>query len=179
MEVKPQRVAITTELPGRTSAYLVAEARPQVGGIIQNVLYGGLDSRRGMFFTRSTRQLIRRPTSAQRRAGQGGSGDQQPVRAERYQELVEIKAVSHQDYDDAVAALKQVEAVIEVGKAAVEIARINLAYTAITAPIRAHRQIVGHRGRPGDGRPGAALSTIQQLDPIYVDVTQSTAECCG
>ena len=98
------------------------------------------------------------------------------VRAERYKELVEIKAVSRQEYDDAAAALKQAEADIEGGKAAVETARINLAFTRVTAPI------AGRVGRSSVtvgalvmASQGAPLATIQQLDPVYVDVTQSSA----
>jgi len=98
------------------------------------------------------------------------------VRAERYKELVEIKAVSRQEYDDAAAALKQAEADIEAGKAAVETARINLAYTKVTAPIAGRigksSVTVGALVMAGQGMP---LATIQQIDPVYVDVTQSSA----
>ena len=89
---------------------------------------------------------------------------------------MEIKAVSRQEYDDAAAALKQAEADIEGGKAAVETARINLAYTKVTAPIAGRigksSVTVGALVMAGQGMP---LSTIQQIDPVYVDVTQSSA----
>ena len=93
------------------------------------------------------------------------------------QELVKINAVSQQDYDDANAALKQAEADVEAGKAAVETARINLAYTKVTAPIsgRIGRSSVTNGALVTASQP-AALATIQQLSPIYVDVTQSSAE---
>ncbi|HTZ40303.1 MAG TPA: efflux RND transporter periplasmic adaptor subunit, partial [Syntrophales bacterium] len=98
------------------------------------------------------------------------------VRAERYKELVEIKAVSRQEYDDAVAALKQAEADIEAGKAAVETARINLAYTRVTAPITGR---VGKSsvtvGALVMANQAVPLATVQQIDPVYVDVTQSSA----
>jgi membrane fusion protein (multidrug efflux system) len=99
------------------------------------------------------------------------------LKAERYKELVDINAVSRQDYDDASAALKQAEADVEAGKAAVETARINLDYTKVTAPIsgRIGRSSVTNGALVTASQP-AALATIQQLSPIYVDVTQSSAE---
>jgi membrane fusion protein (multidrug efflux system) len=98
-------------------------------------------------------------------------------KADRYKELVTINAVSRQEYDDSTAALKQAEADIESGKATVDAARINLAYTRIIAPIS------GRIGRssvtPGalvTANQASTLATIQQLDPVYVDVTQSSAD---
>ena len=99
------------------------------------------------------------------------------LRAERYKELLAEKAVSQQDYDDAAAALKQAEADIEYWKAAVETARINLGYTRVTAPIsgRIGKSNVTDGALVTAYQP-VALATIQQLDPIYVDVPQSTTE---
>jgi membrane fusion protein (multidrug efflux system) len=95
----------------------------------------------------------------------------------RYRDLVKIKAVSQQDYDNASAALKQVEADLAFAKAAVETARINLAYTKVTAPIsgRIGRSTVTDGALVTANQP-TALATLQQLDSMYVDVTQSTAE---
>src|SRR4030042_752022 len=99
------------------------------------------------------------------------------LRVERYKELVAIKEVSQQDYDDAAAALKQAEAEVEVNKAAVESARINLGYTRITEPISGRigksNMTVGALATEHQGFP---FATIQQLDPLYVDVLQSTTE---
>ena len=97
-------------------------------------------------------------------------------RADRYRELVEIRAVSRQEYDDATAALKQAEAEIAAGKAAVETARINLGYTRVTAPIagRIGKSLVTVGALVTAGQP-VPLATIQQIDPVYVDVTQSSA----
>ena len=97
-------------------------------------------------------------------------------REERYRDLVAVKAVSQQDYDDTVATLKQVEADIEVNRAAVETARINLSYTRVTAPIsgRIGKSSVT-TGALVTASQATALATIQQLDPVYVDVTQSSA----
>lgn len=179
VEVKPQRVVITTELPGRTSAYLVAEVRPQVGGIIQKRFFTeGSDVKAGDVLYQidpATYQAAWDSARAQLARAEANISTAR-VRAERYKELVEIKAVSRQEYDDAAAALKQAEADIEGGKAAVETARINLAFTRVTAPIagRVGRSsvTVGALVMAGQGAP---LATIQQLDPVYVDVTQSSA----
>ncbi|MCC6857928.1 MAG: efflux RND transporter periplasmic adaptor subunit, partial [Bryobacterales bacterium] len=99
------------------------------------------------------------------------------LRASRYTELVAINAVSRQDYDDANAALKQAEADVEAAAAALETARINLAYTRVTAPIsgRISRSAVTV-GALVAANQGGALATIQQLDPVYVDVTRSSSE---
>ena len=100
------------------------------------------------------------------------------LKEERYSDLVKIKAVSQQDYDDAHAAFKQAEADVTSTKAAVESARINLAYTKVTAPIsgRIGRSAVTDGALVTASQP-AALATIQQLDSMYVDVTQSTLNC--
>ena len=179
VEVKPQRVAITTELPGRTSAYLVAEVRPQVGGIIQKRFFTeGSDVKAGDVLYQidpATYQAAYDSAKAQLARAEANISTTR-VRAERYKELVEIKAVSRQEYDDAAAALKQAEADVEGGKAAVETARINLAYTKVTAPIAGRigksSVTVGALVMAGQGAP---LATIQQIDPVYVDVTQSSA----
>ena len=99
------------------------------------------------------------------------------LKEERYGDLVKIKAVSQQDYDDAHAALKQAEADVAYARAAVETARINLAYTKVTAPIsgRIGRSTVTDGALVTASQP-AALATIQYLGSMYVDVTQSTAE---
>ena len=179
VEVRPQRVAITTELPGRTSAFLVAEVRPQVGGIIQKRFFTeGSDVKAGDILYQidpATYQAAWDSAKAQLSRAEANISTTR-VRAERYKELVEIKAVSRQEYDDAAAALKQAEADIEAGKAAVETARINLAYTKVTAPIAGRigksSVTVGALVMAGQGMP---LATIQQIDPVYVDVTQSSA----
>jgi len=178
-EIRPQRVAITTELNGRTSAYLVAEVRPQVGGIIQKRLFReGSDVKAGDVLyqidpaTYEAAHASARAVLARAEANISTTR----VRAERYKELVEIKAVSRQEYDDATAALKQAEADIEAGRAAVETARINLAYTRVIAPITGRigksSVTVGALVTASQGIP---LATIQQIDPVYVDVTQSSA----
>ena len=177
--VKLEKVTLTTELAGRVSAYLVAEVRPQVGGIIQKRLFNeGANVKGGEVLYQidpATYQAAYDSAKATLAKAEANVTSLR-YRAERYKELVAIRAVSQQDYDDAFAALKQAEADIEAGKAAVETARINLAYTRVTAPIAGRigksSVTVGALVIAGQGE---ALATIQQINPVYVDVTQSSA----
>jgi membrane fusion protein, multidrug efflux system len=176
--VRAERVTITTELPGRTSAYLVAEVRPQVSGIIQRRLFTeGDDVKAGDVLYQIDPAAYQAVYDNTRAALARAEANLPSIRSrvERYKELVAIKAVSEQDYDDAAAALKQGEAEVEVAKAAAETARINLAHTRITAPIsgRTGKSEVTV-GALATAYQGPALTTIQQLDPIYVDATQSS-----
>ncbi|MDP2157011.1 MAG: efflux RND transporter periplasmic adaptor subunit [Nitrospirota bacterium] len=178
--VQPERVAITTELAGRTSAFLIAEVRPQVGGIIQKRLFTeGSDVKAGEVLYQIDPAGFQAAYASAKAALARSEANIIPARlkAERYQELIKINAVSRQEYDDVTAALKQAEADGESGKAALETARINLAYTSITAPIagRISRSSVTV-GSLVTANQSAALATIQQLDQVYVDVTQSSAE---
>jgi len=178
--VKPEKVSLTTELSGRTVPYLIAEVRPQVSGIIRRRLYTeGSDVKAGQV-------LYEIDPSSYQAAYASAKASQSRVEAslvsirlteERYRDLVKIKAVSQQDYDNASAFLKQVEAELAVAKAAVETAQINLAYTRITAPIsgRIGRSTVTD-GALVTGNQSTALATIQQFDSMYVDVTQSTTD---
>jgi len=178
--VQPQRIVLTTELPGRTCAYLVAEIRPQVNGIIQKRLFTeGSDVKANQVLY----QIDPAPFQAALDSARANLAKSEAnlvvarLRADRSRGLLAANAVSQQDYDDKEAALKQAEADIEYCKAAIETARINLDYTRVTAPIS------GRIGRSNvtDGAlvtayQALALATIQQLDPIYVDVPQSTTE---
>lgn len=180
MTVQPQRLLLTTELPGRTSPYRVAEIRPQVNGIIQKRLFvEGSDVKSGQVLY----QIDLAPFQAALNSATANLAKSEAnfvatrLRFERYKGLLAEQAVSRQDYDDKEAALKQAEADIEYCKAAVDTARINLEYTGVTAPIS------GRIGKSNvtDGAlvtayQSLALATIQQLDPIYVDVPQSTTE---
>lgn len=178
--VQPQRVALTTELSGRTSPLLIAEVRPQVGGIIQKRLFTeGSDVKAGQILYQidpSAYQAAFASARASEARAEAILGSVK-LKEERYKDLVKIKAVSQQDYDDAYAGLKQAEADVALSKAAVETARINLAYTRITAPIsgRTGRSTVTN-GALVTASQATALATIQQLDSMYVDVTQSSAE---
>ncbi|HOV85368.1 MAG TPA: efflux RND transporter periplasmic adaptor subunit [Syntrophobacteraceae bacterium] len=178
--VRTHRIVLTTELPGRTAPYLVAEIRPQVNGLIQKRLFKeGSDVKVGQVLY----QIEPAPFQAaldNAKAGLARAEANLPaarLRAERYKELLADKAVSRQDYDDAAAALKQAEADVEYWKASVETARINLGYTRVTAPIsgRIGRSNVTDGALVTAHQP-LALATIQQLDPIYADVPQSTTD---
>jgi membrane fusion protein, multidrug efflux system len=178
--VQPQRMVLTTELPGRTSAYLVAEVRPQVNGIIQKRLFTeGSDVKAGQVLYEIDPAHFQ-ASYDNAKAALGRAEANLPSirsRAERYKELLPDKAVSQQEYDDAAAAEKQMQADIEFWKAMLETAKINLGYTRVTAPIsgRIGRSNVTDGALVTAYQP-VALTTIQQLDPIYVDVPQSTAE---
>ena len=178
--VQLQRVALTTELHGRISAYLIAEVRPQVSGIIQKRLFTeGADIKAGDVLYQIDTDTYQAAYNSAKAALASAEANLIPVRlkAERYKELITFNAVSQQDYDDAGAALQQAEADVESARAAVETARINMAYTRVTAPIsgRIGRSSVTDGALVTAGQP-AALATIQQLSSVYVDVTQSSAE---
>lgn len=178
--IQPQRVELTTELPGRTSAYLIAEVRPQVGGIIQKRLFTeGTDVKAGQVLYQIDPSTYQAAYASAKAAQVRAEANLIPARLkdERFRDLVKVKAVSQQDYDDAHAALKQAEADVASAKAAVETARINLAYTRVTAPIsgRIGRSTVTD-GALATANQAQALATIQQISSMYVDVTQSSSE---
>ncbi len=178
--IHPQKVVLTTELPGRTSPYLVAEVRPQVGGIIQKRLFTeGADVKAGEVLYQIDPASYQAAYDNAKATLAKAEANIIPARlkADRYQDLVKINAVSKQDYDDASAALKLAEADVQANKAALETARINLAYTKVTAPIsgRIGRSSVTN-GALVTANQSAPLATIQELSPIYVDVTQSSSE---
>jgi membrane fusion protein (multidrug efflux system) len=178
VETKP--VVTTTELTGRTSAEMVAEVRPQISGIIQKRLFTeGSDVSVGQALFQIDPSLYQVALENARAALARSEAQLSTVqlRAARFKDLLAQKAVSQQDYDDAAAALKQVQADIQYGKASVEAARINLKYTTITAPIsgRIGRSSVTEGALVTAHQP-LALATIQKLDYMYVDVNQSTAD---
>jgi membrane fusion protein (multidrug efflux system) len=178
--VAPERIVTTTELPGRPSAFRMAEIRPQVNGIIQKRLFEeGSDVTAGQVLYQIDpapfQAAFDNAKAALEKAEAGLFSIR--LRVERYKDLLADKAVSQQDYDDATAALKQAEADIQYWKASAETAAINLAYTKVTAPIsgRIGKSNVTDGALVAAYQP-TALATIQQLDPIYVDVPQSTTE---
>ncbi len=206
--IQSEPVVLTTELPGRIAAYLVAEIRPQVSGLLQKRLFEeGANVRQGDLLY----QIDPTPYQAaydQAKAALAtaeanvATAEANVVmaeanlpairsRAERLKGLVAIHAVGQQDYDDAAAALRQAEAnllvrktavdvnrtAVEVNRAAMESARINLSYTPVRAPISGR---IGKSGITVGAMVTAyqplPLAVIQQLDPIYVDVTQASAD---
>jgi membrane fusion protein (multidrug efflux system) len=178
--VQPQRVVLTTELPGRTAPYRIAEIRPQVNGLIQKRLFTeGSDVQAGQ----DLYQIDPAPFQAALDTAEAALVRAQASlpalrsRAERFKEALADRAVSQQDYDDASAALRQAEADVQYWTAMAETARINLGYARVVSPIsgRIGRSSVTDGAIVTAYQP-VALATIQQLDPIYVDVPQSTTE---
>jgi membrane fusion protein (multidrug efflux system) len=178
--LKTQTVSLTTELPGRTSAYRVAEVRPQVSGILQKRLFtegGEVKAQQQLYQIDpalyqaqfdSSKAALARAEAQQRSAA---------ALAERYKPLVETRAVSRQQYDDAMAARDQAAAEVLSAKAALDTSRINLVYTKVLSPIDG---IIGRsavtEGALLTASQGDPIAVVQQIDPIYVDVTQSSVQ---
>jgi membrane fusion protein, multidrug efflux system len=163
--VQPQSVSLTTELPGRTVAYRVAEIRPQVSGVIlKRTFIEGSDVKLGQ-------QLYQIDPAPYQAAYDSAAASllSSKAQVDRFKPLVEVNAVSKQDYDNAVATAAQ-------NKASAETAHINLVYTRLLSPIagRVGRSSVTE-GALVTANQTTSLATVQQLDPIYVDVTQPSA----
>jgi membrane fusion protein, multidrug efflux system len=177
--VTPQTLALKTELPGRTVPYQIAEVRPQVTGIVKtrdfkegSLVHAGqqlyqIDPATYKASFDNARATLSKSEASLQTAR---------LKSQRYTELVSIKAVSQQDQDDASASLLQAEADVAGGKAALESAKINLAFTRVVSPIS------GRIGRSSvtvgalvTANQATTMSSVQQLDPIYVDVTQSSS----
>ncbi len=206
--LQPERVVLTTQLPGRTSAYLIAEIRPQVSGLLQKRLFQeGANVREGELlyqidpapyqaaYDQAKAALVTAQANvATAEANVVMAEANLPAirsRAERLKELAALRAVGQQNYDDAAAALREAEAnlqvrkttveanrtAVEVSRAAVESARINLSYTPIKAPISGR---IGKSnitvGAMVTAYQPVPLAVIQQLDPLYVDVIQASAD---
>ena len=165
-EIVAQSVELDTELAGRTSAYTIAEVRPQVGGIIQRRLFEEGST------VKAGQPLYQIAPDSYRASYESAAANVVALRlkASRYKELAANDAIGQQDYDDAVAALKQAEATLQTAK-------INLDYTHVYSPV------AGRIGKSSvtigalvTADQATALTTVQQLDPIYVDVTRSSRE---
>ena len=180
IKLEPRREVYTTALAGRIASFQVAEVRPQVGGILQQRLFTeGADVKTGQALYQIDPATYEAALDSAQAALMKAEANVTPARlkAERFRELLAIKAVSKQEYDDAQAAFKQAEADVAVNRAAVKTARINLEYTKVRSPIS---------GRIGKSAftPGAlvtanqaqALTSVRQLDPVYVDITQSSQD---
>src|ERR1700677_844167 len=162
--LRAQAVPITTELPGRVNGYRTADVRPQVNGIILKRLFiEGKDVKAGQ----QLYQIDPAPYQASYDSTVAALASARAL-AERYKPLTEANAVSKQDYDNAVASHLQAQA-------AVETARINLIYTRVLSPItgRIGRSLITE-GALVTANQATVLATVQQLDPVYVDVTQPT-----
>lgn len=162
-------VTVLNELPGRTAAYRIAEVRPQVNGIVEERLFReGSEVEAGEQLYQiddAVYQVSHKKATANLRTAE--------LQARRYAELAKVDAVSRQAHDDAQAAHLQAQADVEM-------ARINLTYTKVLSPIsgRIGRSAVSEGALVTSGQPNA-MATVQQLDPIYVDMTQSAVEMMG
>ena len=178
--IEPQAVTLRTELPGRTSPYAISDVRPQISGIVKARLFvEGADVRAGQVLYQidpAPYQAAYDQAKAQLASAQANLVTTK-VKAERFADLVKIKGVSQQDYDDARAAYLQAAAAVEQNQASLQSAKINLDYTRITAPIsgRIGRSTFTKGALVTNGQTDA-LTTVQTLDPIYVDINQSASE---
>ena len=177
--LKQESVVIKTDLPGRTVAFRIADVRPQVSGVILKRLFvEGADVRAGQ----QLYQIDPAPFQASLESAEAALARARATAvstrllAERYKPLAEARAVSKQDYDNAVASEAQAAADVASAKASMDTARINLAYTRVYSPItgRSGRSSVTE-GALVNALQTTSLVTVQQLDPIYVDVTQPSA----
>jgi membrane fusion protein (multidrug efflux system) len=174
----PQAVTLTTELPGRTSPYRIADVRPQVSGVLQKRLFTEGD------VVQAGQQLYQIDPAPYQAAYDSAQASLAHANAEmasakaledRYQTLLATNAVSKQDSDNATASELQAQADIASAQAAVETARINLVYTKVLSPITGRTGISVTEGALVTANQTTPLVTVQQLDPIYVDIPQSMA----
>ncbi len=176
---EPQTLADFSELPGRLNSYRVAQIRARVPGVIVHQVQGGMDVKKGqLLFSIDPEPLKAAYESAAANLQKSlALQTQVQAKADRFKSLVEFNAVSKQDYIDATAAAQSANAEVAANHAAVKTAKLNLDYASVTSPIS------GYMGRPlvtegdlvGQGE-ATLLTTVQQLDPIYIDLTQSSNE---
>jgi membrane fusion protein (multidrug efflux system) len=178
--LQPRAISITDQLPGRTTAFRVAEVRPQVTGIVKKRLFtegGEVQAGQQLYQIDpgSYKATLNSAAAALQRA------EAQAVSArllqERYGPLLAANAVSKQENDDAIAARARAEADVAAARAQLDNARINVVYTQVLSPItgRIGRALVTE-GALVTSEQQSPLATVQQLDPIYVDITQSSTE---
>lgn len=178
--VSEQPVTLTTELPGRTAAYETSEVRPQVNGLVRARLFTEGD------YVAAGQPLYQIDSSSYRAAvtnARGALANAQATvasseaLARRYGELVKINAISKQDYENALASARQVRANVEMQRGNLQDAEINMSRTTIRAPISGRIGISAYTtGALVTAQQADALTTIQRLDPIYVDIQQSSAD---
>ena len=178
--LKSEPITLTSELPGRAAAWRNAEVRPQVAGIIQKRLFTEGDEGKAqqplyqIDPTLYQAELKRASAALARARAQLSSA---ALLVQRYRPLADSRAISRQAYDDALVAHQQAQADVQAAEAARETARINLEYTQVLSPIDG---VIGRsavtEGALVTSQQSAAVATIQQIDPIYIDVTQSSAQ---
>jgi membrane fusion protein, multidrug efflux system len=176
----PERLEISTELPGRLEATRVAQVRARVPGIVQQrVFREGSDVKAGAILFRIDAAPYQASAASAEAALAKAEANlaQANLKVQRYLPLVETNAISKQEFDDALTTQKQMAADVAAAKAARQSARLNLGYATVTAPIsgRIGRALVTEGALVGQGE-ATPLAVIQQLDPIYVNITQSASE---
>lgn len=180
IKVDPQKAVISADLPGRVNPVRDAEVRARVTGIVKRVLFhqGGDVKAGDLLF-----EIDPAPYEAAFKAAQADLERAQAdaraanLLARRYEPLVKINAVSRQEYDDAVARAQQAQASVLAAQAALESARINLDYTRVTAPIDGRiGQALVTEGALVEASTATRMALVQQLNPVYIDVHQSTAQ---
>jgi len=180
LTIAPAPITLTQDLPGRISAFRVAEVRARVNGIVLRRLFNeGADVTEGQVLY----EIDPAPYQAALDSALGtlaraeANATTARLKEERYKQLLVAKAVSKQDYDDALANEGTYNADVLSGKAAVQTARINLAYTKVTSPVAGRIGISQvTEGAYVQASTATLLATVQQLDPVYVDVTQASSE---
>lgn len=176
----PETVTLMRELPGRANPYLVAEVRPQVNGIVERRLFtegGSVEAGQPLYQIDDATYRAAHASAEASLARARATRHSAELEARRSEDLVAIKAVSQQDHETAMAALEQAQADVAAAEAAVKSAAVTLGYARITSPIsgRIGRSTVT-QGALVTANQEEPLATVQQLDPIYVDLTQSSAE---
>ena len=178
--VAPQPLTLTTELPGRTSAYRIAEVRARVSGIVQKRLFveGGTVQAGQLLYQIDPAPYQAALDSAKATLARAqASATSARLQHERYTQLIQARAISQQDFDNALATFQSAEADVASAQAAIKTAEINLGYTAVTSPITGRiglSQVT--EGAYVQDSAATLLATVQQLDPLYVDLTQSSSD---
>jgi len=178
--IQPTSAAITTELGGRVAAFQMSEVRPQVNGVIRKRFFTeGALVRQGQTLYQIDPSLYQ-AAAAEARANRDSAranADATRVRAQRFRPLAEIEAISKQDYTDAAAQARQAQAAVAQTSAQLQTAQINLRFTNVPAPItgRIGRSLLTE-GALATANQADPLAVIQRLDPVYVDIQQSSAD---
>jgi len=180
ISIAPERLALTTELPGRLEATRIAEVRARAAGIVlRRNFREGSDVKAGEILFRIDPAPLQATYESTQAALAKAEANltQVTLKAQRYKPLVEANAVSKQDYDDVIALQKQAAADVASAKAARQTASLNLGYATVTSPIsgRIGRALVTEGALVGQGE-ATQLATVQQVDPIYVNLTQSSTD---
>lgn len=178
--LQPQQITLNTELPGRTVAWQLADIRPQVGGIILKRLFTeGSDVKAGdtLYQIDPATFAATKQNAAAALARANANLQQAAAKASRYQKMIGQRLISQQDFDEVAAQHEQAKADVLAAKAQLQSAQIQLDYSKVTAPIsgRIGKSTVT-AGALVSANQAQALAVVQQLDPIYVEVTQSSAE---